>query len=180
MSAKPISFEIEDVRHGWASISVRAGEATYRMDGFSYTTDAFSDLLRFGVDIALDAYTAEAMFDGEPEGWNWKFEETFDPARGFVRMFEIYEVADLMDANSPRRQVLAVMVERDQVASALLEAVRAVTERMTIEGFERAWLQAYPVRGISALEVALATVRRPRPDPGPPVAVVRIRGAKDE
>jgi hypothetical protein len=150
------------------------------MGGFSYTTDAFSDVARFAVDVALDAHKVEARFDGEPEGWAWQFETTWDPAIGPRYHFRIFDVHDFYDPDSRTVEALCAQVDRDQLARAILEAFEKLTSAMSVEGFEQAWHQPFPARGIAALRTALETTPRPQPDRGEPAMVVRIIGKPDE
>jgi hypothetical protein len=180
VSETDVTIEFGDVQHGWASANVRAGDDAHRMGGFSYTTDAFSDLATFAVDVALDAYKVEARFDGEPEGWVWKFETTWEPATGARNHFRIYNVHDFYDPDSDSVEALCVQVDRAQLARAILEAFEKLTSDMSVDGFEQAWLQPFPVRGIAALRTALETPARPQPDLGEPVMVVRIVGKPNE
>lgn len=164
MSAGPISFEISDVQSGWACINVRAGEASYRIDGFSYTTDAFDDLVRFGIDALLRAPTAEVMLDGEPEGWLLSFTRHWGSSRlALAGTFRVHEIESVIETNAERREVFAAEVAGDQIGSAVEMAVSRLEADMGIEAFESAWGQAYPVRGMAALKAALG--QRPRPKP---------------
>ena len=167
MSKVPISFEISGVQGGWANMDVRAADVSHRLDGFSYTTYAFDDFVRFGVDIILGAYTAEVIFDGEPAGWSMSFSRSYDPAKGaVVDALRIFEIEDVSDQNAARIEVLAVQVAGHQVGVAVEAAIAKLESEMGIDAFEFAWMQAYPVRGMAALRAALGQPLRPQPEIG--------------
>lgn len=165
MSTVPISFEISGVQSGWAIMDVCAGDASYRIDGFSYTTDAFDDLVRFGVDIALNAHRAEIILDGEPSGWSLSFHRTRDArSGGAVETFCVHEIDNVYEENSPRAEALRANVSRDQVSAAIEAGLSRLEADMGVENFEAAWMQAYPVRGMAALRAALGQSPRRGPD----------------
>ncbi|MBI3437567.1 MAG: hypothetical protein HY054_02730 [Proteobacteria bacterium] len=152
MSAVPISLEIDGVRHGWASMSLRAGDETYRMQGFSYTTDAFDDFVRFGVNVALHSWHSEIVFDGEPAGWLWTFEADNAGPRSWL---SVYEMADASHPDGERQKVLWVEVQADQLAQAVLDAMKRLKDSLGVQEFEKAWMQPFPARGLTALAAAL-------------------------
>jgi hypothetical protein len=173
VSTESISIEISGVQHGWASAELRSGERAYRLGGFSYVTYAFDDLLRLGVDIALGAYEAEIVFDGEPAGWAWTFQQAFENG-GWPCKLRIYELDDASNRGTRRTEAFVAEVDRDQIALAILDSVKRLEDALGVQGFEKHWGQSFPVRGIAALEAALSTARRPDPDRGEPVMVVKI------
>lgn len=166
MSPTDIFFKIGNVQAGWATATVRADSVEYVMDGFSYITPAFDELARFGVDVALDAVDADVVLDAEPSGWILEFKQTFDPPPAQIPKltFSISEMKYARERTSPRNKVLSVEVERDQLAGAILKSLTELESNMGMEAFEQEWMHAYPVRGIAALEAALATPRRSEPD----------------
>jgi hypothetical protein len=176
VTSTSISIEIDGVQHGWANATVRAGDKSYRMQGFSYNTNAFDALLRFGVDAALDAYKTEAVFDGEPGGWGWRFERLWAPGTGPVSKLCIDELEDASVVSTPRHEAFVLDVSADDLAHAIRDAVASVESSMGIDAFERAWGQAFPVRCMAALTAALSIERRADPDRGPVVAAVSVRG----
>jgi len=148
-------------------MDVRAADVSHRLGGFSYTTYAFDDFVRFGVDVILGAYTAEVVFDGEPAGWSLSFTRSYDPAKGaVVDALRVCEIEDVYDPNAAKIEVFAVEVAGCQVAAAIEAAIAKLEAEMGIDAFELAWMQAYPVRGMAALRAALAQTPRPQPEIG--------------
>ncbi|MES1201710.1 MAG: hypothetical protein ABUS57_09725 [Pseudomonadota bacterium] len=151
MSVVPISLEVDGVQHGWANMSIHAGEQNLRMQGFSYVTDAFDDLVRLGVNVALDCRRMEIIFDGEPAGWMWRFEG--DDSRSWLSVF------DVRDANHPDSEktlALNVEVNRDQFAASILSAMTKLRSELGEDGFEGAWMAPFPRQGMLALQAVLS------------------------
>ncbi len=161
MSKTSISIKVDGVQHGWANAAIFAGDLNYGMRGFSYTTDAFADLARFGVDVALNAHGANVRFDGEPCGWLWEFERTWPAGAAAANdHFWVHELEVYYDLNSRSIEVLSSQVDRDQLAGAILTALKEVREKLGEDGFERDWGQSFPSRGVAAPEAAREATER--------------------
>ena len=167
-----ISFAYSLDDHGWASLSLALGKRTFAIGSFGSTTDGLGDLVRAALQIATGDTHAGVIFDGEPQRWGLAIEPA-GLSRDNVRIARVTmrDGGTALNAdgwsNRPvwRWVTLPVMIEGHVTTDAFARAVLATTQQAREQfddiTYRDRWgysgsLEGFPLRGLRALEAALA------------------------
>lgn len=159
----PVSIAFRLTGHGWASFTLRIGQASIEVGEFGYCTDALGDLVRAALMIATSGRFAEASFDGEPREWRLLIGTNYDVGLASGRLpvrVKTFPHAGLRSPEAEGEQIFEVDADLDQFCRAVEKAAQAVWDQHGAHGYNEAWtpiIAAFPLRALQALKAALAT-----------------------
>lgn len=169
--AREVIFHLGE--HGWADLLVVADGAQHEINGVSYLTNVLDDLLRVGLEIALDRGWSTAQFEHEPGATTLIAETGWWEGRSWVRGARLSAIDNPDEREMPwsewhkkERLFVVHFADRDALASALLQAGERTLSAHGIDGYSERWIGmlGFPTRALAALRVALATT--PAASPG--------------
>lgn len=152
--------------YGWADLLILADGAQHRIDGVSYLTNALDDLLRVGLEVALDRGWSTAQFEHEPGATLLIAETGWWDGSGWVTGARLSAIDNPEGREMPwsewhkkERLFVVHFADRDALANALLQAGERILSTHGVEGYAQRWIMlGFPIRALAALRVALDTV----------------------
>lgn len=173
-----VSLQFDLPEHGWASLKLAIGSETVSINGFGDLTNALHDVAFAALSAATAGGSGFHRFsmDGEPEEWRWTINSLHRSERGFFSHVRIEWFREdnphVIDEHgnyararpdSPGEILFDAWCDSDQFAKAIREAYRPL-EAAGPDYVEKAFgMYPFPTRTLAALDVALATPRRPVP-----------------
>ena len=169
--AEALSFGFELHEAGWASLEIVIGGRTFAIPAFGVTTDGLGELVRAALQIATGESHVGVVFDEEPQRWGLALE----PA-GLSHNNERIARLTLRDGGTAlsadgwsnpavwrwaAQPVLEGYVATDAFADAVLVVAASARTRYSDDVYRERWgyagsLEGFPLRGLKALEAALA------------------------
>ena len=172
MSGDSLTYSLKG--HGWADLEISIGGETRLIEGISYCTNAFDDLIRMGLQIATDTGFACVLFDHEPAttilvaetGW-WAGSDWIVGARLGAIEGATHDVREptWSSIKDIPRQFEFTIGSRDALARLFLDMAKKVEREYGVDGYEERWAGdlGFPVRAMAALERALSVEPRGAP-----------------
>lgn len=170
-NTEALSFDFELDEHGWASLKVSIGERTFQIPAFGDTTDGLGDLVRAALQVVTGATHVGVVFDGEPRRWGLALEPvglSHDLRR--IARLTVRDGGTSLRAEGWSNQavwqwtakpLIEGFVETDDFARAAHLVTADARERYDDVTYRDRWgyagsLEGFPLRGLAALEAALA------------------------
>lgn len=163
------SFELHDA--GWASLETMVGGRSFTIPSFGYMTDGLGDLVRAALQVATGGSHVGVIFDEEPQRWGLALEPTglSDTNKRIARL-TIRDGGTALSADGwsnpavwrwATQPVLEGYVETDNFARAVQIITASARARYSDAVYRGRWgyhgsLEGFPLRGLKALEAALA------------------------
>ena len=166
-----LSFDFELHKHGWASLKISIGKRAFQIPSFGDTTDGFGDLVRAALQIVTGGTHVGVIFDQEPRRWGLALESaglSHDLRRiarltvrdgGTSLTSEGWSNPAVWKWETP--PVLEGYVATDDFARATQVVAASARQRYDDKTYREKWryyasLEGFPLRGLTALEAALA------------------------
>jgi hypothetical protein len=167
-----IAFAYSLDTHGWASLDLTISQRTFSVRDFGNTTDGLGDLVRAALNIATGDSYASLIFDCEPQRWGLAIEPAGLSSNNVrISRISMHDGGTSLNAdgysNRPVWRWDAVPaafeghVTTDAFALAVLEIGKQVRSQFDDATYRDRWghygcLEGFPLRGLHALEAALA------------------------
>ena len=163
------SFELHDA--GWASLETKVGRRSFTIPAFGNMTDGLGDLVRAALQVATGESYTGVIFDEEPQRWGLALEPSgLSDANERIARLTIRDGGTALSAdgwsNRPvwrwaTKPVLEGFVETDTFAHAVQIVAASARARYSDAVCRERWgypgsREGFPLRGLKALEAALA------------------------
>jgi hypothetical protein len=170
-NTEALSFDFALDEHGWASLNISVGERAFQIPAFGNTTDGLGDLVRAALQVVTGETHVGVVFDEEPQRWGLALEpvglshDLRRIARLTVRDGGISLSAEGWSNRAvwqwSTKPVFEGFVTTDDFARATHLVAANARERYDDETYRERWgyaesLRGFPLRGLTALEAALA------------------------
>lgn len=169
---QPVALDYDLYEQFSARLHVSCGDQEFTIPDFGSMTDGLGDLVRAALSVAAGAQYAEVLFDTEPQRWGLAIEPAgLSDEKVRIKRLTIKDGGSSLtsDGLSGRpvwmwstSPLLEGYVAADDFARAVQLTALKMREQFDDQTYREMWghhgsLEGFPLRGLLALEVALAT-----------------------
>lgn len=167
-----VGFRFDLHNAGWASLETSVGGRSFMIPAFGYMTDGLGDLVRAALQVATGETHVGVIFDEEPQRWGLALEPAgLSNANERIARLTIRDGGTALSAEGwsnpavwrwATQPVLEGYVATDTFAHAVQIVTASARARYSDVVYRERWgyhgsLEGFPLRGLKALQAALAT-----------------------